>query len=74
MADDRIQKLTMPKWGFAMTGGRVVEWLTAEGTEISRGDEVLEVETEKAIGVVESPVSGTLRRRVAQSGQEIPVG
>lgn len=74
MADDRIRKLTMPKWGFAMTHGRVVEWLAAEGTEISPGDDVLEVETEKAIGVVESAVSGTLRRHVARSGQEIPVG
>ena len=74
MADDRIRKLTMPKWGFSMTQGRVVEWLVDEGTEISPGDEILEVETEKAIGVVESPVSGTLCRHVAQTGQEIPVG
>lgn len=64
----------MPKWGFSMTSGRVGEWLVAEGTEISPGDEVVEVETEKAIGVVESPVSGTLCRHVARSGQEIPVG
>ncbi len=74
MADDRIRKLTMPKWGFAMAQGRVVEWLVAEGTQISLGDEILEVETEKAVGVVESPVSGTLCRHVAQCGQEIPVG
>ena len=74
MADDRIRKLTMPKWGFSMTQGRVVEWLVDEGTEISPGDEILEVETEKAIGVVESPVSGMLCRHVAQAGQEISVG
>ena len=74
MGRDRIRKLTMPKWGFSMTQGRVVEWLVAEQSEISRGDEVLEIETEKSIGVVESPESGTLRRQVAQAGQEIPVG
>jgi len=74
VGNDRIRKLTMPKWGFSMTQGRVVEWLVAEGTEISSGDEILEVETEKAVGVVESPVSGILCRHVAQSGQEIPVG
>ncbi len=72
--DDRIQKLTMPKWGFSMTQGKVVDWLVAEGTEISRGAEVLEVETEKSIGIVESPVGGVLRRHVATSGQDIPVG
>ena len=74
MADNRIQKLTMPKWGFSMTHGRVVEWLVPQGTEISPGDEILEVETEKANGAVESPISGTLCRHVAQPGQEIPVG
>jgi len=70
----RIDKLTMPQWGFSMTHGRVGEWLAAEGSEITSGDHVLEIETEKAVGVVESPVSGTLRRHVALPGQEIPVG
>jgi pyruvate dehydrogenase E2 component (dihydrolipoamide acetyltransferase) len=74
VGNERIRKLTMPKWGFSMTQGRVVEWLVAEGTEISSGDEILEVETEKAIGVVESPVSGVLCRHVARSGQDVPVG
>ncbi|MEO2034801.1 MAG: acetoin dehydrogenase dihydrolipoyllysine-residue acetyltransferase subunit [Planctomycetaceae bacterium] len=64
----------MPQWGFAMTQGRVGEWLAAEGSEISSGDQVLEVETDKAIGVVESPIAGILRRHVAQPGEEIPVG
>jgi len=74
VGNDRIQKLTMPKWGFSMTHGRVIEWLVAEGCEISPGDEILEVETEKAVGVVESSFSGTLCRHVARPGQEIPVG
>lgn len=64
----------MPQWGFSMTHGRVGEWLAVEGSEIASGDHVLEVETEKAVGVVESPVSGTLRRHVAVPGQEISVG
>lgn len=74
MGSHRIDKLTMPQWGFAMTHGRVGDWLAAEGSRISSGDQVLEIETEKAIGVVESPVEGTIRRHVAQPGQEIPVG
>ncbi|MCH2203930.1 MAG: acetoin dehydrogenase dihydrolipoyllysine-residue acetyltransferase subunit [Fuerstiella sp.] len=74
MGNPRIDKLIMPKWGFAMTQGRIGEWKATEGSVIAAGDEVLEIETEKAIGVVESPISGTLRRLVAQPDQEIPVG
>jgi pyruvate dehydrogenase E2 component (dihydrolipoamide acetyltransferase) len=69
-----IEKLGMPKWGLSMTEGRLVDWLVEEGAEIAVGDEVAEVETEKINGVVESPAAGVLRRRVAASGDVIPVG
>ena len=74
MGDGSIQKLTMPKWGLAMTQGKVVEWLVSEGAEVSAGTEVLEVETEKITGAVESSCAGVLRRQVANAGQEIAVG
>jgi pyruvate dehydrogenase E2 component (dihydrolipoamide acetyltransferase) len=69
-----VQKLGMPKWGLSMTEGRVVAWLVDEGAEIAVGEEVVEVETEKINGAVESPVAGVLRRRVAADGDVIPVG
>jgi pyruvate dehydrogenase E2 component (dihydrolipoamide acetyltransferase) len=71
---NRIDKLGMPKWGLSMTEGTVVAWLVEEGAEVAVGDEVAEVETEKINGVVESPVAGILRRRVAAAGDLIPVG
>jgi pyruvate dehydrogenase E2 component (dihydrolipoamide acetyltransferase) len=71
---DAIQKLAMPKWGLSMTEGHLIEWLTDEGAEINVGDEVAEVETDKLNGTVESPVAGTLRRRVASKGDTVPVG
>lgn len=74
MGSDGIQKLTMPKWGLSMTHGKVVEWLVPEGAEVFAGTEVLEVETEKITGCVESSTGGTLRRHVAKSGQDVPIG
>lgn len=70
----QISKLGMPKWGLSMTEGTVIQWLVEEGTELEAGDEVVEVESEKINNVVEAPASGVLRRRVANEGDEIPVG
>jgi pyruvate dehydrogenase E2 component (dihydrolipoamide acetyltransferase) len=57
-----------------MTEGRVLDWLVEEGAEVSAGDELCEVETEKITGAVEATASGVLRRRVGAVGEVIPVG
>jgi pyruvate dehydrogenase E2 component (dihydrolipoamide acetyltransferase) len=69
-----IAKLGMPKWGLSMTEGRVLDWLVEEGAEVSPGDELCEVETEKITGAVEAAASGILRRRIGNVGDVIPVG
>ncbi|MDR6755142.1 pyruvate dehydrogenase E2 component (dihydrolipoamide acetyltransferase) [Mycoplana sp. BE70] len=69
-----IQAITMPKWGMTMTEGRLAAWLSQEGTRISLGQEIMEVETEKITNVVESQVEGLLRRVVVDQGATAPVG
>jgi pyruvate dehydrogenase E2 component (dihydrolipoamide acetyltransferase) len=64
----------MPKWGLTMTQGTLTSWLVGEGDEIAVGDEVCEVETDKATSAVEAQVAGTLRRRVAGEGDVVAVG
>lgn len=70
----QLTKLGMPKWGLSMTEGTVVQWLVEEGAELGKGDEVVEVESEKINNAVESPAPGVLRRQVAKEGEVLPVG
>ena len=71
---ETIRPLTMPKWGLSMKEGKVVAWLVEEGAEISPGDEVADVETDKIMAAVEAHEGGVLRRRVAGEGEVLPVG
>jgi pyruvate dehydrogenase E2 component (dihydrolipoamide acetyltransferase) len=63
----------MPKWGLTMTAGTVTGWLYQEGAEISEGDPIFTVETEKAVNDVEAPSDGVLLKIIATEGSEVPV-
>lgn len=73
MAAPAITPIVMPKWGLSMKEGTVNAWLVDEGTEISVGMPILDVETDKIANAVEAPDAGTLRRKVAQAGDVLPV-
>jgi pyruvate dehydrogenase E2 component (dihydrolipoamide acetyltransferase) len=68
-----ITPIVMPKWGLSMKEGTVNAWMADEGAAIKVGDQILEVETDKITGTVEAADPGTLRRKVAQPGQTLPV-
>ncbi len=69
-----IVAITMPKWGIEMTEGTITSWNAIEGTRVEKGAPLLEVETEKIVNAVESPITGTLRRILAAQGDVRPVG
>lgn len=72
MSND-IQMIVMPKWGLAMQEGMVAKWHVAEGAEIEKGQEIVDIETSKIANVFESPVDGTLRKIVVGEGETVPV-
>jgi pyruvate dehydrogenase E2 component (dihydrolipoamide acetyltransferase) len=74
VSDAGITAITMPKFGLAMTEGKVASWAVPEGAQVSAGDELADIETSKITNAYESPVGGILRRRVAREQQDLPVG
>jgi pyruvate dehydrogenase E2 component (dihydrolipoamide acetyltransferase) len=64
----------MPALGMAQDTGIVVGWKKRAGDEVTKGEPLLEVETDKAVVDVESPASGTLAAITAEAGAEVPVG
>ncbi len=52
----------------------LIRWLAEVGQVIQRGDPLLEVETDKAILVVESAVAGTLQAIAVPAGSEVAMG
>lgn len=70
----RIVPVTMPKWGLSMQLGKITSWIAAEGDEITVGDDLADIETEKIAGTLEAAEAGPLRRIIAQVGEDVPVG
>jgi pyruvate dehydrogenase E2 component (dihydrolipoyllysine-residue acetyltransferase) len=69
MSDD----ILMPRLSDGMEEGTILQWLKAEGDEVRAGDELVEIETDKANMVYESPRDGVLHI-AADEGETLPVG
>ena len=69
-----MPEVIMPKMGDAMEEGTLLKWLKSEGEEVSVGDPIAEIETDKVTMELEAEDSGTLAQLIAQEGQDVPVG
>jgi len=57
-----------------MEEGTVLRWLKAVGDEVAVGEELVEIETDKANMVYESDTAGVIVEIMAAEGQTLPVG
>ena len=64
----------MPALGVAQEKGTLINWLKAEGQTVSKGEPLMEVETDKATVEIEAVASGILASVTAAAGDEVPVG
>ncbi|GBQ34199.1 acetoin dehydrogenase dihydrolipoyllysine-residue acetyltransferase subunit [Gluconacetobacter azotocaptans] len=68
-----ITPITMPKFGLAMTEGKLAGWMVRPGSRVKAGDDLADIETSKITNAYESPGAGILRQ-VASDGETLPVG
>lgn len=64
----------VPKWGLTMEEADVVDWLCAVGASVTEGEEILELETDKATGAVEAPCAGVVVEQLVSPGDIVEPG
>ncbi len=66
--------VVMPALGMAQETGTLLRWLKQPGDSVTKGEMLMEVETDKALVEIEAPASGILADVTAQPGDVVPVG
>ena len=69
-----MPEVIMPKMGDAMEEGTLLKWLKSEGDDVSEGDALAEIETDKVTMELEAEDSGTLAQLIASEGDDVPIG
>jgi len=64
----------MPALEMAQETGKLIAWRKQEGDHVTKGEPLLEIETDKAVVEVEAPADGILAGIKATAGADIPVG
>ncbi|MFW6152809.1 MAG: 2-oxo acid dehydrogenase subunit E2 [Halobacteriota archaeon] len=69
-----VHEFRLPDVGEGVSEGELISWLVEEGDTITEDQPLAEVETDKALVEIPSPVNGTVRERRYEPGDIIPVG
>jgi pyruvate dehydrogenase E2 component (dihydrolipoamide acetyltransferase) len=68
-----MAEVVMPRLSDSMEEGTILRWIKQDGDEVHRGDELVEIETDKATMTYEADQDGVLEI-VAGEGQTLPIG
>ncbi len=69
----KTTEVYIPKYGQTVEEVKIVQWLAEDGAEIKKGQEILEIETDKTTFFVEAEGAGFLHRGPYEVGQTVPV-
>jgi 2-oxoglutarate dehydrogenase E2 component (dihydrolipoamide succinyltransferase) len=68
-----VHELRMPEIGMAMNEATIVEWTVGDGDEVSAGQALATIETDKVDAEVEAPAAGKIEICV-EAGETVPIG
>ena len=71
---ENLYPITVPKWGIEMQEGTITGWQVAVGASVEKGDELIDIETDKIVNTMEAPVSGKVCRQLVDAGETLKVG
>jgi len=67
-------EITLPKLGESIMNATIVQWFKKEGEPVKKDEPLLEVATDKVNSEIPSPVSGVLKKILAQPEEDLNVG
>lgn len=65
--------IIMPKLGFNMSVGKLVKWYKEEGDNVSKGEPIFAVETDKTSIDIEATQDGVFRKKFIEEGDSVDV-
>src|SRR4051812_1111463 len=73
-AEAEIVDITTPAGGESVTEGTILEWAVKVGEQISDGQTVVEISTDKVDMELPAPAAGTITEILAEEGETVTVG
>src|SRR4051794_5464386 len=73
-AEAEVVDITTPAGGESVTEGTILEWAVKVGEQVSDGQTVVEISTDKVDMELPAPAAGTITEILAEEGETVTVG